>query len=123
MAKREDDPQAQAMRDMWAVRRYLEQLDRPPRRVDREGLEAEIDRVRAELTGDQDSLARVQLVQRRIDLEAALAACDQEPEDHTAGFVDAAARYSERKGITWPAWRQVGVPAAVLRQAGVQRTR
>ena len=36
-------------------------------------------------------------------------------------FVDAAAEYSERKGITYSAWRELGVPAAVLKRAGVKR--
>jgi hypothetical protein len=37
--------------------------------------------------------------------------------------VECAASYSERKGITWPAWREAGVSADVLRSAGVKRTR
>ena len=36
-------------------------------------------------------------------------------------FVIAAQGYSERKGISWTAWREVGVPASVLERAGVSR--
>ena len=36
-------------------------------------------------------------------------------------FVIAAKGYSERKGISWTAWREVGVPASVLERAGVSR--
>ena len=40
-----------------------------------------------------------------------------------AGFVEYAASYATRKGITWPAWREAGVSAEVLRAAGIKRTR
>ena len=38
-----------------------------------------------------------------------------------AGFVRSAKAYGERKGISYAAWREQGVPAAVLRQAGITR--
>ena len=38
-------------------------------------------------------------------------------------FVGAASEYSDRKGISYSAWRELGVPAAVLKRAGVKRTR
>jgi hypothetical protein len=38
-----------------------------------------------------------------------------------ADFVKAAKGYSERKGISYTAWRELGVPAAVLKQAGIGR--
>ena len=37
------------------------------------------------------------------------------------GFVDAAAEYGRRKGITYAAWREAGVPSAVLNRAGIGR--
>ena len=68
-------------------------------------------------------IRRVQLVQERIDLERALSAPAEitdisELED---AFVEAAVSYSGRKGITYSAWREVGVPAAVLKRAGISR--
>ena len=36
-------------------------------------------------------------------------------------FVAAAAPYGARKGITYAAWRQLGVDPAVLRRAGIKR--
>ena len=39
-----------------------------------------------------------------------------------ADFVSAARSYSERKGISYAAWRAVGVPPAVLKKAGISRT-
>ena len=68
-------------------------------------------------------IRRVQLVQERIDLERALSAPSEtvdisELED---GFVAVAVSYSGRKGITYSAWREVGVPAATLKRAGISR--
>ena len=37
------------------------------------------------------------------------------------GFAGAAKAYGERKGITFAAWREFGVPTAVLKQAGITR--
>ena len=58
------------------------------------------------------------------DLEAALARSEEtidltELED---AFAEAAAAYGDRKGITYGAWREVGVPAAMLKRAGISRT-
>ncbi len=38
------------------------------------------------------------------------------------GFEKVAKGYAERKGITYSAFRQIGVPAAVLKKAGISRT-
>ena len=34
----------------------------------------------------------------------------------------AAAEYGRRKGITYAAWREAGVPSAVLSRAGIARS-
>ena len=39
------------------------------------------------------------------------------------GFVEHAASYSDRKGVSYTAWREFGVPASVLRTAGIKETR
>jgi hypothetical protein len=36
-------------------------------------------------------------------------------------FVSAAKPYSERKSISYAAWRELGVDAAVLKKAGITR--
>ena len=38
-----------------------------------------------------------------------------------ADFVKTAAKYAERKGISYAAWRELGVPADVLKKAGISR--
>ena len=39
-----------------------------------------------------------------------------------SGFVKAAASYGGRRGISYAAWREVGVPAAALKAAGIRRS-
>ena len=38
-----------------------------------------------------------------------------------SGFVKVVSAYSERKGISYAAWREQGVPAAVLKAGGIKR--
>ena len=109
-----------------AVRAYLEALEahKPKRGRKRtpDSMRARIDAIEAALP-EADPMTRLQLVQERMDLDAAIAASETTV-DLTAledGFVDAAAGYGERKGITYAAWREVGVPAAVLKRAGIKR--
>ena len=42
-------------------------------------------------------------------------------DDLRASFVKVAKNYSARKGISYAAWREVGVDAETLREAGVSR--
>jgi len=59
----------------------------------------------------------------RIDLERALSAPAETVDisELESAFADVAASYSGRKGITYSAWREVGVPAVVLKRAGISR--
>ncbi len=113
-----------------AIRRYLDALARQrPRRGRRRTVESANRQLRE--TVDQlataRSLARVELLQRRIDLEAEIASLGENGgsslSELEAGFVAAAKEYSERKGITTQAWLQGGVPRSVLRQAGLVTAR
>jgi hypothetical protein len=65
--------------------------------------------------------ARVELVQRRRDLEVELAGMNASPDlsKLEAAFVKHAKAYSQRKGISKAAFREVGVPADVLAKAGL----
>jgi hypothetical protein len=109
-----------------AVRRYLEALDahKPKRGRKRtsDSIKKRLDRIESELA-TADRLKRLHLVQERIDLERELEGMD-ETVDLTAlenDFVDAASPYSERRGISYKAWRQLGVSAATLKKAGISR--
>lgn len=68
---------------------------------------------------------RVQLAQERINLLAKMEAktTSTDLSEAEQEFVECAKEYSERKGISYAAWREAGVPASVLKEAGIGRTR
>jgi hypothetical protein len=71
-----------------------------------------------------DPLSRLHLTQERMDLEQQLAASGDGTVDISAlenDFIVVAAGYSERKGITYQAWREAGVEPRVLKAAGIGR--
>jgi hypothetical protein len=109
-----------------SVRRYLEALEqhKPKRGRKRtpDSMQKRLDRIEDELA-TADPLKRLQLVQERIDLRAQLEASDEKVDlsQLEADFVAAAKAYSERKGISYQAWRELGVSAATLKAAGVSR--
>ena len=109
-----------------AVRRYLEALEaHKPRR----GRKRTPDSIKRRLTAVEteyasaDPLKRLHLAQERLDLKAALAASESKVDldKLEKEFVKSAAPYSQRKGISYSAWRELGVPAPVLERAGIGR--
>lgn len=109
------------------VRKYLEALDahRPKRGRKRtpESVERRLAAIDTKLP-EADPLTRLHLVQERMNLQNELTSSDNSVdlpalEDE---FVVAAAAYGKRKGVTYAAWRQLGVDAAVLRKAGIKRS-
>lgn len=111
-----------------AIKAYLAVATMPKKRgrpVTRSSLEEKIVSLDEKVGTENDPLARVELIQARIDAQRALddlgSAADLETLE--PGFVEHAASYSDRKGITWTAWREAGVPAATLRRAGIKQTR
>jgi|SRR5215211_5186299 hypothetical protein len=119
---------AQGRQEGRAVRSYLEALQQhAPKRGRRRTVES-VDRRLATIENElpaADAMTRLKLVQERRDLTAereTMAA----PVDLSAledAFVEVAASYSERQGISYQSWREVGVPASVLTRAGVSRSR
>lgn len=110
-----------------AVRRYLEALDaHKPRRGRRrtpESIKKRLGTIDADIA-NADPLRRLQLVQERLDLEQELATSETKVDlsGLESDFVKAAPGYSERKGISYQAWRELGVPAATLKAAGISRS-
>ncbi len=109
-----------------AVRRYLEAMEahKPKRGRKRtpESVQKRLAAIEEKLAG-ADALSRLHLIQERMNLENELASTDNTVdlkglEDE---FVAAAAPYGARKGITYAAWRHLGVDPAVLRRAGIKR--
>jgi len=109
-----------------AVRAYLEALEaNKPRRGRRrtpESIERRLATIESQLDS-ADPLKKVQLVQERMNLQQELAAGSATVDIGALekDFVANAASYSSRKGISYAAWRELGVPATVLRSAGISR--
>ncbi|MDH3292729.1 MAG: hypothetical protein OER95_00230 [Acidimicrobiia bacterium] len=108
------------------VRAYLEALEssRPKRgrKRTKESISRRLERIEAELEA-ADPLKRLQLTQEQIDLTEELESMDNGVNiaDLENDFVRVAQGYAERKGITYQAFRQIGVPASVLKRAGISR--
>lgn len=117
---------ARARAENRDVSAYLEALEsnrpRPGRRRTAESMQNRIEAI-GEALESATPIRRVQLVQERIDLERALSAPTETVDisELETAFVDVAVSYSGRKGITYSAWREVGVPASVLKRAGISR--
>ena len=118
---------AQGRKETRAVKAYLKALDgkKPGRPVTKESLELRVKAAQEQINETEDPLRRLEWTQRRLDLEKQLSEYEgkDDMEAIEAEFVEHAASYSVRKGISYTAWREVGVPASVLRQAGVKETR
>ena len=109
-----------------AVRDYLEALkaNKPKRGRKRtpESIARRMEAMEAELL-DTDPLGELKLIQERMDLQDELESMDTGVDITAleAEFISVAGSYSHRQGISYAAWREVGVDAAILKQAGVSR--
>jgi hypothetical protein len=112
-----------------AVRTYLEALEasRPKRGRKRtpESIQRRLLAIDAqyEVAG---SLTALQLLQERKNLEAELvtlqaASVGPDLDRLRKNFVRHAKAYGQAKGIAYGTWREIGVPAEVLRQSGISR--
>jgi uncharacterized protein YicC (UPF0701 family) len=117
---------AEGRSESRAVKAYLEALDQNrPRR----GRKRTPDSVKKRLAAidtqleDASPLQRLQLVQERMDLQRELEQLGTTVNLSAleAEFVTTASKYARRKGISYAAWRELGVPADVLKKAGVSR--
>lgn len=110
-----------------AIKAYLRAIGsrRPGRPTTKEGLSDRLDKVMARIAASEDPLETVDLIQSRLDIEQALSEIDSQQDFETleAGFVEHVSAYSKRKNISYTAWREFGVPARVLRSAGIKETR
>lgn len=109
------------------VRDYLEALrsNKPKRGRKRttESITSRLAAIADELT-DADPVRELELTQERMDLENELGSMRQQVDISAMEdkFVQVAQGYSARKGISYAAWRAVGVDASVLKRAGVTRS-
>ncbi len=109
------------------VKEYLDALERNRPRRGRKRTPASIrkrlDTIAAEIE-DASQLAKLDMIQEQMNLEAELdqLQASEDITDKRKAFVSVARDYSESKGISWPAWRKMGVPTEVLSEAGVPRS-
>lgn len=114
-----------------AIKNYLKglELTRPKRGRKRtpDSINQRLVTIADEMDATTDPMRRLTLTQEEIDLNRELEKLESkvevDMESLEQGFIAAAAGYSERKGISYSAWRKVGVPASLLSAAGVPRTR
>jgi len=127
MTQEHKDALAQGRLEARSIKAYLRALDsrRPGRPVTKESLDKRLERVNSRLGSEDDPLKRVDLLQSRLEIERALANAGEGAniDELAESFATHAGSYSDRKGISYTAWRQFGVPADVLRKAGIQETR
>lgn len=110
-----------------AIREYLEALEahKPKRGRKRtpDSIKKRLAKLAVEID-DADMIKRVSLVQERMDLENELATSEGgvDLSKLEKQFIKSAKDYSKRKGISYGAWREVGVSPATLKAAGISRS-
>lgn len=114
--------------EVAAVRDYLKALEQNAPRRGRKRTPESVERQLAVLEGEMEGASvtkRLGLIQQRINLETDLEALQQaESVDLSAleaGFATHAAAYGGRRGISYAAWREVGVSSTTLKSAGIRR--
>ena len=108
------------------VRDYLEALKRtkPKRGRKRtpESIKRRLNTIKKEFE-NVDAVTQLKYAQERLDLAIELAELTAKVDiaPLEKAFVKIAKGYGERNGITYSAWREIGVDATVLKKAGVTR--
>lgn len=117
---------ARGRADSRIVREYLEAVamakTKRRRAVSPDAIAQRLATLESEMAS-ASAVKRLALVQQRLDLERRLAEASTDGVDIEAledAFVGVAAGYSERKGISYRAWREIGVEASVLRRANIR---
>lgn len=112
------------------VDRYLTAIGTPKRRGRKVSAATLETRLRAAQTRARSAAGvdRVVAAQEVRDLRAKLAEAKgggstTDVKAAEAAFVKVARKFGDARGISYGAWRDAGVPAAVLKKAGVARTR
>jgi hypothetical protein len=111
------------------VDRYLAAVTTPKRRgrkVSRASLEQRLVNARAHFKAAA-GVDKVLAAQEIRDLQARIAQLQTTTAVDVSrlegSFVKVAKKFSENRGVSYGAWRDAGVPAPVLKRAGIARTR
>jgi len=115
--------------EVAAVRDYLKALEQNAPRRGRRRTPESVERQLALLEGEMEGASvtkRLDLIQQRINLETDLETLQQagsvDLSALEAGFATHAAAYGGRRGISYAAWREVGVSSTTLKSAGIRRS-
>jgi hypothetical protein len=116
------------------IGRYLEELEQGRngtsaitlgpgwRTSDPDEIEARANELVVEMAQEPSVIKRLKMTQRARDLLDHADRLRGEPdEDARAFFIEHAAAWAEANGISYGAFRDMGVPAAVLKEAGISR--
>jgi hypothetical protein len=110
-----------------AVRNYLEALEahKPKRGRKRtpDSIAARLSVIDGEIE-EATAMDRLLLIQERTDLSNELASLEAGVDlvELEEAFIAEALEFSERKGINYASWRELGVEPAVLKAAGIRRS-
>ena len=126
MSTKHKDALAQGRTEGRIIRMYLEivEANKPKRGRKRtaDSITKRLAAIQKELT-TADAIVKLRLTQERMNLTAELAT-KQLGSDFAKlenQFVKIAAVYSQRNGITYSAWQEMGVQPNVLKRAGINR--
>lgn len=124
MSKSHKAALAQGRVEGRVIRTYLDVLEanRPKRGRKRtiESITRRLNAIKKELLS-ADTVTKLRLTQERMDLERELKVKTASADigKLESQFVKVARNYSTRNGITYTAWREVGVSPQVLKRAGI----
>jgi uncharacterized Ntn-hydrolase superfamily protein len=119
---------AQGRTESRVVSRYLEAISagkgKRGRKRTPESISMQITKIDREISG-APAIRRLELVQKRTDLagERERLSARVDLAGVEKDFVKVAKSYAKRTGISYNAFRSVGVPAEVLKRAGISRAR
>jgi hypothetical protein len=126
MSQDHKDALAQGRNEGRAVRDYLGALrNHKPKRGRKRTPETIERRLAAidEALLTAEPIEELRMLQERRDLGIELAGMEENGDikAYEDAFIEVALSYSHRHGIVYATWREIGVPAAVLREAGLTR--
>lgn len=125
MSKSHKAALAQGRVEGRVIRTYLDVLEaNRPKRGRKRTIESITKRLGAikKVLVEADTVTRLRLTQERMDLERELKIkkANADIGKLESQFVKVARAYATRNGITYTAWREVGVPPQVLKRAGIE---
>ncbi len=116
---------AAGRKESRAIKAYLDSLGtrRRGRPVTQETLTKRVKDLEKRIGSETNVLRAVDLRQARLEAEEAMTAvaATVDREKLESDFARHVRAYSKRKGISYSVWREAGVPAAVLKRAGIGR--